>query len=636
MAVPSASAAAPEALLPASTQIYVRWDGGKALPADFAKTAVGKLHATETGKMREALLASVLKLLPPDVQAQSAWTKYQPVLETVYNSGFIVAVDVQQISPPVVTVSLIAPNAPAKPFQELVDYMAQEAHAKVEVRTIGTQAVRVIEAGPVRLVGRATDGHAVLQVTTRSVAELLEAKDDTLLTSPQYKELTAFKEFPTHTRFFLDLPAVLKVVKTLPMKEIQAVLDVIGLDGVQSVRYWGGYDGLAQRDRLDVVTNGPRKGLLGLWNATPFTLKDLPALPPSLTGFTVGTLDGAKLYDTIWDAANLLTQTFEPQALPQLKQGLQEAERELGFNLHDDLLATFKGIYAAYAAENEGIFGLGGTIAVQVKDEKKLQATLEKLAALAKKASRQDVSITQKQYRSATLYELRVKAEGMIFAPTYTFHKGYFVVSLYPQAVTGYIARADGALPAWKPEPALQASLDKLPGKFVGLQMNDPRPSVQTLFTLLPLGTAAARGFVPGFDFDVSTIPNVQAVNQHLFPNIIVTTDDGKTIRDDRLTSMDLPPLDSPTGLFMAFGMLSTLGQRANSTFQNVSETIGPGTPAPTAKKPIEVPIPRKPEEKKELPKREDKKDTRPENKQPIPKDAPKKDAPKPQERKAD
>src|SRR5437868_8956302 len=40
----------PEQLLPAGTQVYVRWDGLKAHRAAYEKTAVGKMMQGDTGK----------------------------------------------------------------------------------------------------------------------------------------------------------------------------------------------------------------------------------------------------------------------------------------------------------------------------------------------------------------------------------------------------------------------------------------------------------------------------------------------------------------------------------------------------------------------------------------------------------
>ncbi len=75
--------------------------------------------------------------------------------------------------------------------------------------------------------------------------------------------------------------------------------------------------------------------------------------------------------------------------------------------------------------------------------------------------------------------------------------------------------------------------------------MSDPRPGLKFLFSIAPTGVALLNSFTanfaPGAHFDVSLIPNALEVTRHLFPNITVTTDDGKKVRIETRASLMLP-----------------------------------------------------------------------------------------------
>jgi len=107
--------------------------------------------------------------------------------------------------------------------------------------------------------------------------------------------------------------------------------------------------------------------------------------------------------------------------------------------------------------------------------------------------------------------------------------------------VEGFIARARGELPAWKPSPQVAESLRKLPAKFVSISYSDPRPSVKQLMSLAPLLGGVVSNLNQELNFDVGSLPNAQQVTRHLFPNVAVTTDDGNTLRSESLGSLSLP-----------------------------------------------------------------------------------------------
>jgi hypothetical protein len=124
-------------------------------------------------------------------------------------------------------------------------------------------------------------------------------------------------------------------------------------------------------------------------------------------------------------------------------------------------------------------------------------------------------------------------------------------VAAYPQPVQGYVLRSRGEMAVWKPSPQTVASFEKLPREFIAASYSDPRPSLRQVFSLAPLIAAAVESFNPDLGFEVGSLPNTQEALRHLFPNVSVVTDDGKTVRlEDRgslILSVELTGIDTYT-----------------------------------------------------------------------------------------
>src|SRR5262249_42160949 len=105
----------------------------------------------------------------------------------------------------------------------------------------------------------------------------------------------------------------------------------------------------------------------------------------------------------------------------------------------------------------------------------------------------------------------------------------------------GYIRRANGDLPVWKPSARVQESLAKMPKEFVSISYADPRPTINTLLSVAPMIGGLVNSLVPEAKFEVGRIPNAQEATHPLFPNVSVTSDDGKVLRQETQASLALP-----------------------------------------------------------------------------------------------
>ncbi len=579
---------APEALLPATTQVYLRWDGVEAHRAAYEKTAVGQMMKGDTGAFFSGGFGDLQKTLGAVLTAQALLTGTPPdqlqklqadagaagkVLDLLGRHGIVAGFELRSVEAPQMQLTLIVPDAGAKPepIFGALRLIVTLARGDVKTKKIEGRTVHAVSADPVHLAWWVEGKHAVVTAGTDTPEAAVKRMQDKgqarLSEQPLFKKVRDFKEFETGLRGFLDVAALLKMARGRG-KEVDKLLTDLGLDGLRGVTFCSGFDGPAARSVVEIDMPGPRKGLLGLAAGKPFTFADVPPIPDDAASWSMTNFDAAALYDIAVPALEQVLKITSPEEAKEVSEALKAVDAALGIDLRKDLLAALGDRFATYSSPAEGPLTLGQTFLFTVRDEKKLRDSLEAAIKGLAKAAGIEVSIKKKTYRGVELREVHVNVPGFIFLPTYAVHKGWLVVSYYPQAVEGYVLRAAGEVPSWKPDAATAATLAKLPKQFTSISVSDPRPALRIVLSFAPLVARAVQqalqqSGVKEFPIDVGALPNAHEVTRHLFPNVAVTSDDGKSLRMDSRSSLDLPfdlvGVDSYTVIvlgFLAFGRL--------------------------------------------------------------------------------
>jgi hypothetical protein len=557
---------APEALLPAATQVYLRWDGVEAHRAAYDKTAVAGMMKGDTGAFFSGGFGDVQKTLSSLLTAQAILTGTPPeqlqklqndaaeavkVLDLLGKHGLVAGVELRSLEPPQMQLTVIVPDAGAKPepLFGALRLLTTLARADVKTKKMEGRTVYGVSMDPVHAAWWVEGKHVVLTAGTDTPEEAVKRVTDKgqarLTGNPLFKKVRDFKEFETGTRAFVDVAALTKLARTRG-KEVEKLLTDLGLDGLRGVTFVSGYDGPADRSVVEIDMPGPRKGLLRLAAGKPFTLADVPPIPDDAAGWSMTNFDAAALYDLAVPALEQVTKMLSPEDAPNIAEALKMIDNVLGVSLRKDLLASLGDRFATYTSPAEGPLTLGQTFLFTVRDEKKLRESIEGAVKGLAKASGADITTKKKTYRGVEIYEIHVNVPGFIFIPTWTIHKGWFVVSYYPQAVQGYVLRCAGEVPSWKPDEATAATLARLPKEYTSISVSDPRPVLKVLLSFAPLAARAlqqalAQNGVKDFPIDVGSLPNAHEATRHLFPNVAVTTDDGKVLRMDSRASLSLP-----------------------------------------------------------------------------------------------
>jgi hypothetical protein len=552
---------APEQLLPATTQIYLRWDGIDAHRAAYAKTSVGQMMSGDTGrfvtglfsKLQTAAGSELTKDLlgrgenPQTLKKMQADAKAAATLfPLIGQNGFLFAAELRQLEPPQGQLFFILPGMGAKPepLFGALRLAANLGKAEIKEQKIADRTVSSLDLSVVHLAWWVEGKHAVLTLGTDKpeamVKSMTAANRAPLSGSPLFQRLAGFKKFETNSRAFVDVAAFVKM-GAKRNQEIAKLLDDLGMTGLRSLVMYSGFEGRANRGLVEWDMPGQRKGLLTLLTGKPFRLGDVPPMPPDVTSWTMTNFDTAAFHDTALQAAEHIVRLVSPDDVPKIKEIQKQANDLLGVDLRKDLLGSLGDQLAYYTSPSDGPFTLGQTVLLKVKDADKLQATLEQIIKSLAAAAGKQVRIQKRTYHGVDIREVYVQQQGFIFVPTYTIHKDWLAIGFYPQAVQAFVQRCKGEAAVWKPSPMVQESLQQLPKEFISISYSDPRPSLRQLMSIAPLIAGAVSSFNPQLNFEVGSLPSTQEVTKHLFPNVSVTSDDGKTLRQDSIDSLALP-----------------------------------------------------------------------------------------------
>jgi hypothetical protein len=425
--------------------------------------------------------------------------------------------------------------------------------------------------------------HFVLYTGTRTpkavIAEMTaSAAKGGLTRHPLFQRCQKTGNFESVARGFIDTERVINLVKTLAGPSVPGLkerLDSTGISGVKAVVFSSGFDGKESRALYEFDAPGERKGVLkALKGGTPLTLKDLPPMPPDVSRFSALRLDPAATYDAGLGLVEFLTTNADSDAdenagkknhIARIKERKDEMARAvdqaLGISMADDLLPHLGDKLVVFQSPGEGFYLFGTVVCISVKDAAKVKTAFGRIQSGIEAVTHSSIKVRKRVLKGVEYREFYARGFGIV-TPTYAIVDDWLVIASHPQAVQGVILRAKGDLEKWKPDDATAKRLAKMPAGC-GLQYCDPRPTVTTLCVLgapflsalnLLDGDESEEEFDP---IETSIIPNAYELNKHLFPNLTVTRDDGKTIRVEVNESFSLP--FEMFGV-ESFGFLAALG----------------------------------------------------------------------------
>lgn len=547
--------AAPERVLPAQSQVFLRYDGMTAHRPAFARTTAGKLLEGELGVFLAELgkyAVEVAQLAAQKDPQIGPWLVDSTRLVTdLYQNGLAVGVELERVSPPAAHAVVVFSGSGGETgaVLPLLQRIAEAGNAELKSVRIGKRFVHQVEGAPVQLGWWREGDDAVLYVGTEEPSAYARRVDEGktgLASHPLHAQVAGFKEFETAARGYLDLPALGRVVGALS-PEVARFVEELGLRDTGAITYVSGFDGLAQRAVTERATPGPRKGLFAMGSRKTLRLKELPKLPRDATSIYAATMDPGKGYEAVLQVVHGGVKSFAPALEDTVKEGIRTVEALLGVNLKADVFDNLGDVVVTYSAPSEGFLGLGALAALQVKDGPKLVESLEKMTRAAGFVPGLELTWKKQDYRGGQVLLLYLRfGQTTSLVGSFGLYKNWFLSAQFPQPIKGFLLRASGELPSWEADPKLTQVLAQLPGEYTALTIADPRPTMQGLLATTPFVLNLANTFagqaLPGLrPFDLTLVPHAQEVSQALFPNVTVVTDNGRVIRTDTRASIGLP-----------------------------------------------------------------------------------------------
>lgn len=574
----------PERLLPASTQVYVRWDGIPAHRDRYSQVTVGRLLETDLAALLKYAMDAIPRSLQQEfvdaklldgaapaklAEQQVDVTKAERIADVIVNRGIVVAAEVgpmpnvfamaigsaRQASGkakeqgnallPKIRVTIIVPDA-ARDRDVIASMLRLRLGtdgAAMKPETLAGRTVDVLRQSARNLLLWDEFGHLVVVVTNDEPAAVVGnviAVENRIAANPLYQRVTGFREFPTDIRGFADLRGLMKPAKqalgiaSFFARGIGKKVDEFGLDSLESFVYLCGFDGDTRREVAELDTAAERAGVARLLGGTPLTWEQMPPFPPDVAKWSAHRLSPAQVYDYAIKYADLVRSPGDDSDPPA-----EALDKAAGIAVKTELLDWLDDVVVTYQSPAEGAVTLGQVVAIRVKDAQKVELALDQIVQSV--APGANVKLKKRPTLGATIREVQVQNRpGFIFLPSYVVHNGWLVMGLYPQPVQSFVQRSEGKAKSWSPDPLTKERFAKMPPCSTW-GYTDWRSSTQQALTFAPIILEAMQAFSSGNGFDVGTLPSASTINQKLTPSVTGVSDSGRRIRWDARGGLLLP-----------------------------------------------------------------------------------------------
>jgi len=364
---------------------------------------------------------------------------------------------------------------------------------------------------------------ALGQTAAGKLIDCLEGRAPALAESPELKfdrQKVQARLDGRHFCIYADVQRILTRGKKLAgelLGELPPVVDQVlselGLTSIRSKYLHIDWD-QPPRMRAFAHIDGPRRGLLALWEQKPLTDEDLKVVPKDAYWMQVANLD----LGAAWNEIKRVLGALAPDALPMVEGGLAMTAGMLGFSITDDLLPAFGDTWAVFDARDHGGLLLSGTVlVVEVKNAEALRGMLDRatsiLTALLMQTESAGLLRRQAQHSGHTIDYIILAGIPCPVTPAWAFVGDRLVIGLYPQTVATATRQVDPQTrgPSILDHPAFQAARPQLPGRMLSVGYFDSQYFARLFYPLLQGFGAAGVSMLGqyGMEMDLELFPTL-------------------------------------------------------------------------------------------------------------------------------
>ena len=602
--IASAQQKQPLELIPADTVILLQSDGNLAHQAAWEKTAA--FEAFRKSGLMDAFVKTVREAVSqvPDEKAGAALE----ILEFLAEHGLTVSIGLPPGNRPAVPYLTVVAHD-AGPHQGVLDQFVDAAGDAVELKredVSGRKVSRIMipRTPGVELAWWSEGTHFVLTVGLGAVDSAMEVANGKFPnfagtnTGKRLKEKLSFER----TGFGWFNLAILRDrygEVSIPLEgldTVNQVLELVGLDGLNSVLLQSGYNGRSVWSTVDLDAPSPRQGILSLLTPSnqTMTMADLPPLPQNQLGFAAQCISLAATHDELLTIVKGVSAHLPPENQEVIENAIDQLPEVLGCDLRDDVLARLGPVMCVFTDANQGLLGAETGLCLQVKEAKKLRATVDQMLAKLQEQFPDAVKIQRREKHGQTL--ITVQVLNGVSNPTLLISDKWLCIGALPQTVESFALRLKGDLPAWKPDAETAEALAAGPGKFNAIGVAYPRHAIRLLVSIVPYLYQYGQIFMTQvrqhIESDIALsvtsidIPPAEVVIKPLFPNITWGTVEDSGVRwTSRSSCPTLPAVgaDGTTIIVAAIGVavLVPALHKVHEAGLNAEATVRPQLVAP-------------------------------------------------------
>jgi len=301
--------------------------------------------------------------------------------------------------------------------------------------------------------------------------------------------------------------------------EAERVVSALGLDKVGAAVMVNGLDDKGCVTRASLSLNGAATGIFSWLDAPPLNAADLKQISATSPVAIAFKLDAAKLYD-LW--IDLATQ-IDPDSAQQMLAGVQQMEQQVGLRIRDDLLGSLGDTWRIYAQPGPAGLMTGWTIAIKVRDRKKLEQVQNTLLAMAKGALAQagpgGPTLQSSEVAGYTVHTVSFGQPGVPAAPSWCITDDELFVTVTPQQLKPLLSgTAQGGSLATNEDVK---KLFQAGSRTLALAYIDTQQVAKTLLPFAQMGLQMAGGQPGGPALTTDGLPSQESIVPHLQPTLL-------------------------------------------------------------------------------------------------------------------
>jgi hypothetical protein len=323
---------------------------------------------------------------------------------------------------------------------------------------------------------------------------------------------------------YIDVGRIVELfVEADSSSKVDAFMSRFGLDKMKTMMNVGGMDATGCVNRTLLTVDGPGTGLLSWMAAKPLATDDLKKIGRQSSVAVAMKLDPVLVYD-LWLE---LVEMVEPRAVQRIQRNIEQVEQNLGVEIRADLLESIGDTWRLFAQPGPGGLITGWTLAVDVRDHKRLLTTQETLVNVFSNALEQAPprsgapTLESTEVDGIIIHTFDFGQVGMPIAPAWCVTEKDLIVTLTPQMLKRILG-------AEKNQPSLAEAPEVEPevasgSRTLGMVYLNTKEVAQTLLPMVRMGLQAMnqQGRMP-FRFDTANLPSAETVIDHLQPTVFV------------------------------------------------------------------------------------------------------------------